>query len=330
MRYRVRLLAITAACAGAIAAGLLTTTASATSPGIDVGARAHRPDANTALAGHTVLVGVGAESYSAVQTFGVHLAVTLLPNLTVLGPAFPEPRWSCTWVANTASCDYVGDGGAFPGPASVHVFYLRVQLPNVVGTGSVTTAVTHSSPDPTPENDVATATFAIFGGAQTVSRPPLFTTLQEATFEWRVGPRGSRTECSLDNAPYQPCSSPRTYRGLAAGFHQLSVRALDTGDPSPYSVYETWNIGGPGAPDTLFDATPPASTSLRLAPFAWHSDQAGSRFQCSLDGAPFAPCSSPQTYRGLALGTHTLAVRAGNFAGQIDPTPASHTWTIVP
>lgn len=330
MRHWVRNLAVAAACTGAIAAAALTTAAAGDTAPVDVSARAHAPGANTALAGHTAIIVVGAESFAAGPTFGVHVAVTLSPGITVLGLDNPNPRYACTWLANTAECDYIADGGAFPGPTPIHVQGLLVQLPNAVGSGSVTTVVSHAGGDPNPANDVATAAFAIFGGVQTVSRPPLNWSSQDATFEWRVGPRGSRTECKLDNGAFQPCSSPRTYHGLAAGPHTLNVRALDTGDPSPRSVSESWYIAGPGAPDTLIDAAPPVSTSSRSAAFAWHSTQAGSRFQCSLDGAAFAACSSPRTYNGLALGPHVLAVRAVNFAGEIDPSPASHTWTITP
>lgn len=105
------------------------------------------------------------------------------------------------------------------------------------------------------------------------------------------------------------------------------VRAVVGSVPSPSSAAWSWSIIGPGAPDTIFDVTPPSSTS-RIATLAWHSTQPGSRFQCSFDGGGFAPCSSARTYHGLARGTHTLSVRAINFAGEIDPTPATATWTI--
>src|SRR5207237_677201 len=49
---------------------------------------------------------------------------------------------------------------------------------------------------------------------------------------------------------------------------------------------------------------------------------------CALEGGVFAPCASPQSYSGLASGTHTFQVRATDAAGNTDPTPASFTWTI--
>lgn len=52
-------------------------------------------------------------------------------------------------------------------------------------------------------------------------------------------------------------------------------------------------------------------------------------FQCRLDGAAYAPCTSPVGYSALAIGNHTFQVRALDTAGNIDPSPAGFTWAVV-
>src|SRR5205809_5760830 len=84
----------------------------------------------------------------------------------------------------------------------------------------------------------------------------------------------------------------------------------------------------PAPPDTTLTATPPAVTNSASASFTFAATEAGSTFQCALDGGGFAPCASPQTYSALASGNHTFQVRATDPAGNTDPTPASFTWTV--
>ena len=89
--------------------------------------------------------------------------------------------------------------------------------------------------------------------------------------------------------------------------------------------------GGPGGdttpPDTTITAAPPASTTATDATFAFVANEAAT-FACSLDGGPFTSCSSPRLYSGLAVTSHTFAVRATDTAGNVDATPATHAWTI--
>ena len=51
-------------------------------------------------------------------------------------------------------------------------------------------------------------------------------------------------------------------------------------------------------------------------------------FQCLLDGSAWEPCSSPKIYSGLANGPHYFKVRAVNWAGHPDPTPAVAGFTV--
>ena len=41
-----------------------------------------------------------------------------------------------------------------------------------------------------------------------------------------------------------------------------------------------------------------------------------------------AACTSPKTYNNLVNGEYTFEVRALDFSGNADPTPASYTWAV--
>lgn len=92
------------------------------------------------------------------------------------------------------------------------------------------------------------------------------------------------------------------------------------------------------ATSTVRDTTPPR-TSITSGPgaethtaeptFGFISSKPGSTFQCALDGAS-AACTSPVTYPSVSPGKHLFTVTATDPAGNVDPNPASYTWTFVP
>src|SRR5204863_483175 len=139
-------------------------------------------------------------------------------------------------------------------------------------------------------------------------------------------------ECSLDDAPFAACTSPAAYSGLADGSHTFKVRGIDAvgnTDPTPASF--TWVVDTT-PPDTSITSNPSNPSKSSSASFDFSgSDPGGSgvdHFECKLDGAAFATCSSGINYSGLADGSHTFQVRAVDKAGNTDPSPASFTWLV--
>ena len=81
------------------------------------------------------------------------------------------------------------------------------------------------------------------------------------------------------------------------------------------------------APDTRIATGAPSGTTATTGRFVFASDEAAVRFECSLDGAAFAACATPATVSGLAPGGHRFAARAIDWAGNVDATPATESWT---
>jgi hypothetical protein len=83
-------------------------------------------------------------------------------------------------------------------------------------------------------------------------------------------------------------------------------------------------------PQTTITSGPSGTISQQDASFSFSSSEAGSRFQCRLDGASFAACSSPKAYSGLGSGAHRFKVRAIDRAGNVDRTPAIRDFSVQP
>jgi hypothetical protein len=139
---------------------------------------------------------------------------------------------------------------------------------------------------------------------------------------------GATFECALDSASFTACTSPRNLTGLSEAEHTFRVRVKDAvGNYDPTPATRTWTVDL-SAPDTSITSGPEGSVPIASASFAFTSSEAGASFQCALDGAAWAACTSPQSFTGLAQGQHTFAVRARDVAGHDDPSPATRTWTV--
>ena len=99
---------------------------------------------------------------------------------------------------------------------------------------------------------------------------------------------------------------------ISACLLALPAAALGQADTSP--------------PDTAISFGPSSFNTSDAPRFEFSATEGGATFECRLDAAPFAPCSSPHTLSGLPLGEHQFEVRAIDPAGNVDPTPAQRKW----
>ncbi len=83
-------------------------------------------------------------------------------------------------------------------------------------------------------------------------------------------------------------------------------------------------------PQTTIDSGPgSASTTYNGDPsFSFSSSEPNSTFECNLDSGSWDPCTSPESYSGLANGEHTFSVRAIDRAGNVDASPETRRWRV--
>ena len=124
------------------------------------------------------------------------------------------------------------------------------------------------------------------------------------------------------------CTSPSSFTGLADGTYTFSAYARDaTGNVDTTPATRTFTVDN-AAPDTSITDGPSGTITTTSASFSMAASEGGSTLECRLDGQAFAACTSPTTYDNLAEGSHTFETRATDAAGNIDPTPASRTFTV--
>lgn len=127
----------------------------------------------------------------------------------------------------------------------------------------------------------------------------------------------SSFECKVDDGAFAACTSPFATESLADGPHSFQVRATDAAG----------NVSAPKSSDFEVDATapevtvtnsPPASSEATTATVGFNASETAT-FECSADGGAFVGCTSPLTLTGLAVGAHTVQIRATDAAGNVGP-----------
>jgi len=106
----------------------------------------------------------------------------------------------------------------------------------------------------------------------------------------------------------------------------LTARAVDIGLNAATSTGHVVTVDNT-SPNASIDSGPSGIVNSSSATFTFSANEAAS-FLCVIDGEEIENCSSPVTFNNLFDGTHTFQVIAIDAAGNIDPTPASRSWTV--
>lgn len=149
-----------------------------------------------------------------------------------------------------------------------------------------------------------------------------------ATITFSANEQGARFEGRLDNQSYRTVTSPVQLTNLAQGSHKYEVRAIDAlgnTDNSPLTF--NWTVDTQG-PNTTLSDRPSDITKENSATFAFTSNDSAATFELKLDDGDYVTVSSPASLNELADGAHTVLIRARDAAGNVDATPASHSWRV--
>jgi hypothetical protein len=208
------------------------------------------------------------------------------------------------------------DGTAKPALAAFHEFTSGATLPGGRGTtcslpGGLTIDTT--PPDTTisglPARTADTAPAARFGSTEA----------------------GVRYECHLAGLPWATCAPGadglwRPAAALAQGAYTLDVRAVDAqGNVDPTPARAAFVVDTT-PPDTYVSGTW-GVVAGRTVSLSLSANEPVRGYECRVDAAVWAPCTSPFTTT-LPAGNHTISVRAVDQAGLADPYPAVPWYTV--
>jgi hypothetical protein len=160
---------------------------------------------------------------------------------------------------------------------------------------------------------------------------PEFTSDSTPEVHFSSSEPGANFECSLDGAAFSSCSSPLQLPQLDDGPHSFKVRSTDSDNVTDGSPATATFTVLTATPDTTIDSGPAEGSASRNSTptFDFSSTTVGAGFECSVDSTTdYQPCGGPWTIGPLADGQHVFRVRAVDQANNVDPTPASRTFTV--
>jgi hypothetical protein len=236
--------------------------------------------------------------------------------------ATPTFTFSSTETGSTFECQL--DGGGFSYCSSPRT---TSPLTNGFHSFEVRAIDAASNPDPSPASysftiDTIPPDISIDSGPAAGSR----TNDNTPTFSFSSSDGGTSFECQVDNGLASPCSSPFTAAPLSDGPHSFAVRGTDEAGNKALTI-RSFTVDTT-SPQTSIDSGPSGLTNDNTPTFGFSASEAGSSFECQLDGGGFSACSSPHTTGPLPDGPHSFAVRATDEAANTDPSPASRSFTV--
>ena len=151
-------------------------------------------------------------------------------------------------------------------------------------------------------------------------------TSSSATFAFAADEPGVTFACRLDGGEWEACATGVAYPLLAEGPHAFAVRATDPAGNASAVASRSWTVDTV-APVVTIVSGPDAHVRETAATVTFTVDDAAATTRCRLDGAAYAPCTSPVEATDLDEGSHTLRIEAVDEAGNVS-AEAVRSWTV--
>lgn len=141
-------------------------------------------------------------------------------------------------------------------------------------------------------------------------------------------PSGVKTlECRLDALAFAACNGATNLTALAEGSHTFQVRAADNAGNATTAA-KTFTVDLT-LPVVQILTGPAPFVKNPVADFTFNAtDNSGiAAYECKIDNAPYAACSSPFASSAVDEGGHVFYVRATDKAGNVS-LPANAAWNL--
>jgi len=142
-----------------------------------------------------------------------------------------------------------------------------------------------------------------------------------------TGEANATFTCSVDGGAYGACTSPKDLSELADGAHSVAVKATDAAGNTSSAESVSWTVDN-AAPDAPVLSGVPASLVATRSASISAAAEANSTLTCSVDGGDYAACTSPKALSDLTDGSHSIAVKATDRAGNSSVAATSSTWEV--
>jgi hypothetical protein len=133
------------------------------------------------------------------------------------------------------------------------------------------------------------------------------------------------TDPSFAGEPFSVAFSPPLTQGtcVTASYTNANGSTSEFSDPAVVDAADCDTT----PPTASISSGPSGLTNDATPTFGLSSNEAGSSFQCRVDAAAFAPCTTPHTTAALGQGAHTFEVMAIDGVGNVG-APASRAFSV--